>query len=411
MRSKKPALGFIFVTLLLDVLGFGVIIPVAPKLVQALLENGTEERAAKYVGALAASYAAMQFFFAPLLGALSDRVGRRPVLLFSILGSGLDYIVMALAPNLAVLFITRALNGLTGASMTVANAYIADITPPDKRAAAFGMTGAAFGLGFILGPLAGGILGEIDLRLPFFAAGGFALLNWLFGLIVLPESLPRELRAPLAIKKMNPIGAFAGLWRYPAVAGLAISFFLMNLAMYGLHNTWVLYTSHRYGWSPRDVGLSLFLVGLTSAIVQAGLARKLIPMLGERRSLLWGVLIGAAAYVCYGAATQGWMIYATIIGASIGGIAQPAGQALLTRAVRPDEQGVIQGALTSLQSVAAILGPLIAASLFAYGISERAVLPFNHPGLSFFAGAGFCVVGWLFALRATARSPQTPHSS
>ncbi len=404
MPSRKPAIGFIFMTLLLDVLGFGVIIPVAPKLVQSLLHSGaggSEQEAAGIVGALAASYAAMQFLFAPVLGALSDRVGRRPVLLFSILGSGLDYFVMAFAPNLAILFITRAFNGFTGASMTVASAYIADITAPDKRAGAFGMIGAAFGLGFILGPLTGGILGEVDLRLPFIAAGCFALMNWLFGLFVLPESLPPERRAPFRWKKANPIGALVGLGRYPMVAGLAAAFFLMNLAMFGLHATWVLYTSHRYGWSPREVGMSLFLVGLTSAIVQGGLARKLIPMLGERRSLLWGVMLGSAAYIGYGAAPHGWVIYAVIVAASIGGIAQPAGQAMITKAVRPDEQGAIQGALTSLQSVAAIIGPLIGAGLFAYAISENAVPPFNQPGLSFFAGAVMCAAGCVIAVAAT----------
>lgn len=403
MRKKSsPAIGFIFLTLLLDVLGFGVIIPVAPRLIEKLLHGGaggTDSEAAYAVGWLAATYAIMQFLFSPLLGALSDRVGRRPVLLVAIFGSGLDYFAMAFAPTLAIFFVTRAINGLSGASMTVCNAYIADITPPEKRAAAFGMVGAAFGLGFILGPLAGGVLGEIDIHLPFYVAGGLSLANWLYGFLLLPESLPVERRSRLNLARANPISSFMGLGRYPMVAGLAGAMFLLNLAMFGLHMTWVLYTKHRFDWSPLYVGLSLFFVGVGAVIVQAGLVRKIVPWLGERRSLLIGLCIGTLAYVGYGAATHGWMIYVVIAFASLGGIAQPAAQAIITKTVRPYEQGEVQGALTSLQCVAQIAGPLAATRVFGYFISGQA--PMYLPGASFFLGAIFAALGTGVAAWAT----------
>lgn len=406
MRSYKPAIGFIFLTLMLDVIGFGLIIPVAPKLVQRI-QGGDLGAAAGTVGMLTASYAAMQFLFAPILGALSDRFGRRPVLLVALFGSGLDYFAMALSPTLWILFVTRAINGISGASMTAASAYIADITPPEKRAAGFGIIGAAFGLGFILGPLIGGLLGDIDIHYPFYAAGGLTLLNWLYGLFILPESLPPERRGTFSLARANPVGAFAGLGRYPLVAGLAGALFLLNLAQFSLHSTWVLYTSHRYAWTPRDVGLSLALVGIGAAVVQAGLARKIIPKLGERKSLLVGIAVGAFAFLGYGLATQGWMIYAVIAVASIGGIAGPAGQALISKAVRGDEQGSVQGTLTGLQSIAQILGPLIGTQTFAYFISDRA--PISLPGAPFLVGSLLSVIGFFVAAWAVGRrSHATP---
>lgn len=385
MRSHKPAVGFIFITLLLDVLGFGLLIPVSPHLVEQLGGHG-ESAAATAVGALSSLYAAMQFIFSPVLGSLSDRFGRRPILLISLLGSGLDYFVMARTPTLTLLFITRAINGVSGASMTVASAYIADITPSQKRAAAFGMLGAAFGLGFVFGPLLGGTLGNINIRLPFYVAGTLTLLNWFYGLLVLPESLPLDRRRPVSWKRTNPVGVFGGLRRYPLAAGLAGVLFLVNLAQFGLHATWVLYTGHRYQWSPRQVGWSLALVGAGAAIVQAGLARKIIPKLGEPRSLMVGLVIAVAAYLGYGLATHGWMIYAIIALASIGGIAGPAAQSLITRSVDPREQGEIQGALTGLGSVAGVIGYSLGAGLFGYFI-DRTRAPIYLPGASFFMSA------------------------
>jgi DHA1 family tetracycline resistance protein-like MFS transporter len=402
VRSSKPAIVFILFTLLLDVLGFGLLIPVAPRLVQSLLnggQGGSEEQAARIVGYLVATYAAMQFCFAPALGALSDRFGRRAVLLIAIFGSGLDYFAMALSPTLAILFFTRAINGLSGASLTVVNAYIADTTTPEKRAAAFGMIGAAFGLGFVLGPLLGGWLGEINIRLPFYVAGSLSLLNWLYGLLVLPESLGKDLRTRFNPAKANPFGAFAGLGRYPLVAELAGAMFLFHTAMFGLHATWVLYTQHRYHWSSDDVGYSLALVGIGAAVVQAGLAGRIIGAIGERRAVLLGVAIGVLSYIGYGAAPTGTILYLVIVFAAFGGIAQPAIQSLITRTVAPTEQGFIQGGLTAIQCVANIIGPLIGSQVFAYFISARA--PFQLPGASFFVGAFLVAIGWVLAAHAT----------
>lgn len=402
-HARKPAVRFIFLTLLLDVIGIGLIIPVAPRLVEQLEGKG-EAAAATTVALLLATYAAMQFVFAPILGSLSDRFGRRPVILISLLGSGLYYLAAALAPSLLVLFITRAINGVFGANITACNAYIADVTPPEKRAGAFGLVGAAFGLGFILGPLLGGVLGGIDIRLPFVAAGVLTLLNWLYGWFVLPESLPPERRRPFSLARANPVGTFVHLTRYPVIAGLSVSMFFLNLAQFGLHATWVLYTKHRYQWSEMETGLSLALVGLGAAVVQGGLARKIIPALGERRSLLIGISIGVAAYVGYGLATAGWMIYALVLAASLGAIAQPAGQAIITKAADPTEQGQVQGALASLQSVAAIAGPLIGGWVFAYFISEAA--PAYVPGASYFVSALLALVGLGIAARTLRPGPR-----
>lgn len=399
VAERKPAVRFIFLTLLLDVLGFGLLIPVGPRLIEELQAKSdpslsgaaAEASAAGTYGLLIACYAAMMFIFAPVLGSLSDRFGRRPVILISLLGSGLDYFAQAMAPSVAFLFITRAINGISGANISACNAYIADVTPPEKRAAAYGVIGAAFGLGFVIGPVVGGLLGSIDIRLPFWIAGGLTMLNWLYGYFVLPESLPADRRRAFNLARANPIGTFSHLSRYPIVMGLGASFFLLHLAMFALHSTWVLYTKHRYQWDEFQTGLSLTLVGIGAAVVQGGLARKIIPRLGEPTSLVVGIAIGVAAYAGYGLATQGWMIYAIVLVASLGGIAQPAGQSLITRSVLPTEQGEVQGALTSLQSVANVLGPIMGSSVFAYFISERA--PIYVPGASYFMSAILAAIG------------------
>ncbi len=400
VRSTKPAIWFIIVTLLLDTLGFGLLIPVGPKLIEQLI-HGDGQHAAPYVGILTATYAAMQFVFAPVLGALSDHFGRRPVLLVALLGSGLDYFAMALSPNLGLLFVTRAINGMSGASFSVANAYIADVTPPEKRAGAFGLVGAAFGVGFMLGPLLGGALGELDIRYPFYAAGAITLINWLYGFFVLPESLDPKNRATFTLRRANPVAVFAGLGRYPLVVELAFAFFFINVAQFGLHTTWVLYTAERYQWSSMDVGFSLFLVGVGAAVVQGGLAGRIVPKLGERRALLIGIFIGALAFAGYGASTQGWMIYAIIAVGALAGIGQPAGTSLITRTVRADEQGRTQGAISALQTLAQIAGPLIATNIFAYFNSDRA--PMKIPGASFYTGSVLCLIGFAFAWRAVTR--------
>jgi DHA1 family tetracycline resistance protein-like MFS transporter len=411
VSTKKPAMWFIIVTLLLDVLGFGLLIPVAPSLIRKL-EGGDIAEAAPYVGALTALYACMQFICAPILGALSDHFGRRPVLLIALLGSGLDYFAMALSPNLWFLFITRAINGMSGASFSVANAYIADVTDPKDRAKAFGLVGAAFGLGFMLGPLIGGYLGKIDIHYPFYVAGAITLINCVYGYFVLPESLKQENRSQFTLRRANPIAVFKGLGKYPAVVELAFALLFVNLAQFGLHSTWALYTEQRYGWGPQHIGMSLFLVGLGAVIVQGGLAGIIIKKIGERRALLIGMVIAILAFAGYGASTESWMIYTILILASLGGIAQPANQSLITRTVRPDEQGRTQGAVSSIQTIAQIFGPLIASNVFSYFISDKA--PAKVPGASFYLGSFFCTIGlvlaWL-AVRRHAAAPDTGDSN
>jgi len=396
---RAPALSFIFFTLVLDILGIGLIIPVAPKLI-AQLAGGTESHQAYMYGFLVATYALMQFVFSPILGSLSDKFGRRPVILFSLLGSGLDYFAMALAPSLPWLFVTRAINGITGANITACNAYIADVTPPEKRAAGYGMVGAAFAIGFVCGPLLGGVLGKIDIHLPFYVAGGLSLINWLYGCFVLPESLLPANRREFSLHRANPLGTFAALNRYPRVLGLAMSVFMLNFAQFGLHTTWVLYTKHRYGWDELAVGLSLAVAGITGGFVQGFLARKLVPALGEARAMWMGLGVAALGFAGYGLATQGWMIYAIMVAASIGAIATPAAQALITTAAPANEQGLVQGAVTSLESVARFVSPLIASRLFGVFIDPENKLPYV-PGASFLLGSLLCVGAAWNAWRVT----------
>lgn len=425
MRRRAPSLIFVFITLLLDVLGFGLLIPVSPRLiayVQGLPMEGAEHDASTAVGLLMATFAAMQFIFSPIMGSLSDRFGRRPVLLIALLGSALDYFVAAAVPGLWVLFITRALNGVSGATVSVCSAYIADVTPPEKRAAGYGIIGAAFGMGFVFGPLVGGVLGDDKLALPlighghvtypYIAAGVLTLGNFLFGLLVMPESLPREHRRPFSWSKANPLGAIKWLTRHPVVLTLAVSLLLLNIAQFGLHSTWVLSMTARFNWSTTQVGWSMFVVGISAAIVQGGLARKIIPKFGERACLLFGIVLGVAAFCAYGLATHGWMIYLFIAIASLGGVAGPAVQAITSKAVGPTEQGLLQGALGSLGSVAGVAGPVIATAAFRAATPGKP--PFAFPGASapFFTGAVLMLLAlapiavvWRRMPRTVAESP------
>lgn len=393
--ERKPALGFIFITLLIDVLGFGLLIPIGPRLVQKL-QGGSEGDAATTVGQLIALYALMSFVFAPIWGSISDSFGRRPIILLALLGSGIDYIAQALSPTLWFLFITRALNGVSGASFSVAGAYIADVTPPEKRAAGFGIIGAAFGLGFIIGPLIGGFLGKIDIHYPFYAAAALTLINWLYGLIILPESLAPANKRRFSWKRANPIATLSILLRTPLVTGLAGALLLVNFAQFGLQSVWVLYTAHRYHWDEIATGASLATVGVTSAIVQGVLARKIIPAIGEVRSLVFGLGVATLAYIGYGLATQGWMIYVIIALASIGGIAGPAVQAILSRSIPANEQGALQGGLTSLGSLVQIFAPLTATALFAHFIGPGA--PIEFPGAPFLLGSVLCLAALVVSL-------------
>ncbi len=398
---RKPALGFIFVTLVLDILGVGLIIPILPKLIEEL-SGGQVASAAHTFGWLAALYSLMQFLCAPMLGSLSDRFGRRPVILGSLFGSALDYLLLAFAPTLPWFFLGRILSGVTGANIAAANAYIADVSPPEKRAANFGLVSAAFGLGFIAGPALGGALAHYGLRVPFYAAAGLTMLNWFYGLLVLPESLPREQRRAFDWKRANPVGSFVALRRHPEIFGLTKTFFLINIAHQVFPATWVLYTGYRYEWTPKQIGLSLALVGLMGAIVQGGLARIIIPKLGERRSILIGLGNAAVFLAAYGLATQGWMIYVLLVVGSFGGIAMPALQGLVSRSVPLNEQGAVQGALGSLASLAGIIGPVLATALFGFFISDQA--PVKLPGAAFFASSLLLFSALLLAARSFRRA-------
>ncbi|MGB0152533.1 MAG: TCR/Tet family MFS transporter [Verrucomicrobiales bacterium] len=384
MTRPRPALIFIFITLFLDVLGLGLIIPILPRLIDELTAGGIDN-ASYMFGALAGIYSLMQFVCAPVIGSLSDRFGRRPVILVSLFGSGIDYFLMGWAPTLAWFFIARIISGITGANFTAAVAYIADISPKEKRAANFGIIGAAFGLGFIFGPALGGWLGEENLRLPFYVAGVLTLINWLYGVFILPESLKPENRRAFRWERSNPVGALLELRRHPLVHGLSISYFLSSLAHQIYPAIWVLYTAFRYNWTTKETGLSLALVGLTGAIVQGGLSRIIIPKIGERNAAVGGLLIMAASMVGYGLSSEPWIVYPIIVFGSFGGLAVPAMQGMISITVGADEQGGIQGSLTSLQSVAGFMGPPLATGVFGYFISKHA--PFILPGASFFCSA------------------------
>lgn len=384
MARPKPAILFIFITLFLDIFGIGVIVPVLPKLVEEL-QGGNIQAAAHSVGWLGALYALMQFIFSPVLGSLSDRFGRRPVILASLFGSGIDYLVLAWAPTLGWLYLARVVSGITAANFSAASAYIADITLPEKRAAGFGMIGAAFGLGFIAGPAIGGLLGAHGLRVPFLVAAGITLLNWLYGAFVLPESLAPENRRPFRWSSAHPLKAIAALSRWPLVLGLTGTHFLSMLAGNIYPCLWVLYTGSRYGWDSKQVGLSLALVGIMAAIVQGGLAGRILKVIGERRGVYVGLLAMATAMTCYGFANQGWMIFGIILIGSLAGIGSPATQSIISQAVPADEQGAVQGALNSITSVAGIIAPILWTALFSWAIAPGRTVHF--PGLPFI-GAG-----------------------
>lgn len=403
MPRPKPAVIFIFITLFLDIFGIGVIVPVLPELVKQMA-GGNEAASSHYVGWLGALYALMQFVFSPMLGSLSDRFGRRPVILISLFGSGFDYLLMAWAPTLSWLFLGRIISGIAGANFSAGSAYIADVTPPENRAAGYGMIGAAFGLGFIAGPAVGGLLGAYGLRVPFLVAAGVTLLNWLYGMFVLPESLAKENRRAFSFSSANPFKSLAALRRWPMVIGLAGSQFLMNLAHNIYPSLWVLYTGHRYGWNSKAVGLSLCVVGLSSAIVQGGLAGKIITKIGERKGVIVGLSLMAVAMTCYGLAPSGWMIYGIIAIGAISGIGGPAEQSLISKAVPADEQGAVQGALNSLGSVAGIVGPLLWTSIYAISIEPKG--NFYFPGLAFVCAGGITVLALVPALRAFKKIPK-----
>lgn len=402
-QPRKAAIAFVLITLFIDILGLGIIIPVLPELVKRFA-GGDTALAGRYVGIIGATYALMQFVFAPILGALSDRFGRRPVLLASLFGLGVDFVIQGLAPNIAWLFVGRLFAGVMGASFTTANAYIADISTPDTRARNFGFAGMMFGLGFIVGPALGGLLGGVNLRLPFFVSAALALINWLYGYFVLPESLDERHRSSFTLAKANPLGTVGRLRRYPIVAGLALAFVCSSLAQRGLENVWVLYTGYRYGWDELTNGLTLGLVGLTAAIVQGGMVRPVIGRLGERRTAMLGISVSSIAFLGYGLATQGWMIPCVIVFGSIGGLTGPSIQSIVVGAVLPSDQGKVQGALTSLMSLTNVAAPLLfTAGLFSYFTSEGA--PFELPGAPLLVGSVLFLLALVIVIRVFQKFP------
>ncbi len=394
MSAKRSgsALTFIFITMLIDVTGLGIIIPVLPKLIMELSGEGLSS-AARYGGWMIFAYASMQFIFSPILGGLSDQYGRRPVLLFSLLGFGIDYIVLGFAPTLGWLFVGRIIAGITGASFTTAGAYIADVSPPEKRAQNFGLIGAAFGLGFIMGPVLGGFLGEYGARVPFFVSAGLTLVNWLYGYFVLPESLLPENRRPFEWSRSNPINSLLNLRRYPIVLGLVFPNVLIMIAGFATQSTWTFYCMDKFGWTEKMVGLSLGFVGVMAALVQGGLTRAIIPKLGNYRSISIGLVLYGIGFVLYALANQGWMMFAVTALASLGGIAMPALQGVMSNQVPMNEQGELRGALTSVMSLTSVVGPLIMTQLFAYFTSSAA--PIQLPAAPFWLASVLIFFSWL----------------
>jgi DHA1 family tetracycline resistance protein-like MFS transporter len=400
--GRRAAFAFIFMTVVFDVLALGVIIPVLPRLVESFV-GGDTPKAAHLYGLFGTVWAFMQFLFSPLLGVVSDRFGRRPVILLSCLGLGLDYFAMALAPNLGWLFAGRVVSGITTASIGTAGAYIADVTPPEKRAASFGMLGAAWGLGFVLGPALGGVLGHVSPRLPFWVAGGLSLINAAYGLFVLPESLPPERRSAFSWKKANPVGALVLLRSYPRLTGLAVVFMLYQLAHQVLPSVFVLYAGHRYEWREMDVGLCLAAVGVCGVIVQGGLVRPIVARIGERRAMLTGLIFGMIGFSIYGAAATGRGIWIGIPVFAFMGLFGPSTLGLMSRVVDPTQQGQLQGANSCLSGITGLIGPSLFTGTFAEFIRPNRA--WSLPGAPFYLAASLLGIAFLLTLAVARAGP------
>jgi DHA1 family tetracycline resistance protein-like MFS transporter len=403
--SRGAAVVFIFVTVLLDMLALGLVMPILPKLVESFVDNDTA-RAARIFGLFGTAWALMQFVSSPILGSLSDRFGRRPVVLLSNFGLGLDYVLMALAPSLIWLFVGRIVSGVTSASVSTAFAYVADMTPVERRAAVFGKVGAAFGAGFILGPAIGGLLGGIDPRLPFWAAAGLSFTNTLYGLLILPESLPRDRRSAFRWKSANPLGAIRLLRSESMLAGLSVVNFFAQLAHAVLPSTFVLYATYRYGWDTRTVGLTLAMVGICAMVVQGAAIGPIVGRLGERRALMLGLVSGACGFLILGTAPTGELSWLGIPVLALWGVSGAALQALNTRLVKPEEQGQLQGATSSVQSISQLLGPFLFTLTFAHFISAQA--PVKLPGAPFLLATALLLLALVIAFRTLAGKSLPP---
>jgi DHA1 family tetracycline resistance protein-like MFS transporter len=402
-KKREAALGFIFVTVLIDVIGFGIIIPVMPKLITQLT-GGTLGEASLYGGWLMFTFSIMQFLFSPVLGSLSDHYGRRPILLCSLLGIGLDYIALAFAPTIAWLFVARIFAGITSANFSTATAYIADISAPEKRAQNFGLIGAAFGLGFIIGPVIGGILGEYGARVPFIAAAVLTFINFLYGYFILPESLKPENRRKFDIKRANPVGSLQHLKKYPVILGLVASLVCIYIASHAVQSNWTYFTMEKFKWDEAMVGYSLGVVGILIALVQGGLIRIINPKLGDKRSVYFGLALYLLGFILFAFASKSWMMFAFLIPYCLGGISGPALQGIMSNQVPANEQGELQGALMSLMSATSIIGPPLMTGIFAYYTNRNNGIYF--PGAPFILGALFTLLSLLFALRSLAHYVQ-----
>lgn len=394
---RKAVISFIFITLLLDVIGLGLIIPVFPQLIEELIQGNISE-ASQWAGLLTFAYAIMQFICAPIVGNLSDKYGRRPVLLLSLLGYGIDYIFLSMAPTIWWLFVGRLIAGLFGASFTTATAYIADISTPENRAKNFGMIGAAFGLGFIIGPGIGGLLGEFGPRVPFMAAAILTFLNLIYGYFVLPESLAKEHRRPFEWKRANPLGSLLQLKKYKGVGGLIVSLIFVYIAGHAVQSTWTFFNIEKFQWSNTLMGISLTVIGLLIAIVQGGLIRYINPKLGDEKSIYVGLGLYSIGLFLFSFATEGWMMFVFLIPYCLGGIAGPALQSIISGNVPKNEQGELQGALTSLMSATSIVGPLLMTNLFAWFTRPEGDVKFA--GAPFFAGAILMLISAVVAARS-----------
>jgi len=392
--KKQAAIGFIFITMLIDITGWGIIIPVIPKLIKELI-HGDISQAAKIGGWLTFAYAITQFLFAPLIGNLSDKYGRRPIILISLFAFSMDYLLLAFAPTIQWLFVGRIIAGLTGASITTATAYIADVSTPENRAKNFGMIGAAFGLGFIIGPVIGGLLGQYGARIPFYAAAILCLLNFLYGYFILPESLSTKNRRPFDIKRANPIGALLRIKKYPKLIGLVLATFLLYIASHAVHSNWSYFTMYQFKWDEKMVGISLGVIGLLVGIVQGGLIRWINPKLGNEKSIYVGMALYTLGMFLFATATQSWMMFVFLIPYCLGGIAGPAMQSVISEQVPANEQGEIQGTMSSLMSASAIIGPPMMSTVFYYFTHDEA--PFKFAGAPFVLGGALMFVSTIIA--------------
>lgn len=394
-NQKQAAIGFIFITMLIDITGWGIIIPVIPKLIKELIHGDISE-AAKYGGWLTFAYAITQFICAPLIGNLSDKFGRRPIILISLFAFALDYLLLAFSPTIIWLFVGRIIAGLTGASITTASAYIADVSTPENRAKNFGMIGAAFGLGFIIGPVIGGLLGQFGSRVPFYAAAILCMLNFLYGYFILPESLSKENRRAFEWKRANPITAFLRLKKYPSLLGLILAIFLLYVGSHAVHSNWSFFTMYRFHWDEKMVGISLGVVGLLVGIVQGGLIRWINPRLGNEKSIYLGLALYTVGMLLFAFATQSWMMFVFLIPYCLGGIAGPALQAIVSSKVPANEQGEMQGTLASLMSASAIVGPPMMTNTFYFFTHKEA--PFQFAGAPFILGSFLMLLSTVIAI-------------